>query len=73
MQICTYAHAPARCEDLCTVVQVYTLENMSREYVQPFFFSPILKIGDQVLTFDVFWPKYLQEVRPTVDIHVQSI
>ena len=36
-------------------------------------FSPILRIGDQVLTFDVFWPKHLQEVRSTVYIHVQSI
>ena len=35
--------------------------------------SPILRIGDQVLTFDVFWPKHLQEVRSTVYIHVQSI
>ena len=35
--------------------------------------TPILKIGDQVLTFDVFWPKHLQEVRSTVYIHVQSI
>ena len=34
---------------------------------------PILRIGDQVLTFDVFWPKHLQEVRSTVYIHVQSI
>ena len=34
---------------------------------------PILRIGDQVLTFDVFWPKDLQEVRSTVYIHVQSI
>ena len=31
-----------------------------------FFSSPILRIGDQVLTFDVFWPKHLQEVRSTV-------
>ena len=36
-------------------------------------FTPILRIGDQVLTFDVFWPKHLQEVRSTVYIHVQSI
>ena len=35
--------------------------------------SPILRIGDQVLTFDVFRPKDLQEVRSTVYIHVQSI
>ena len=35
--------------------------------------SPILRIGDQVLTFEVFWPKHLQEVRSTVYIHVQSI
>ena len=35
--------------------------------------TPILRIGDQVLTFDVFWPKHLQEVRSTVYIHVQSI
>ena len=35
--------------------------------------SPILRIGDQVLTFDVFWPKHLHEVRSTVYIHVQSI
>ena len=35
--------------------------------------APILRIGDQVLTFDVFWPKHLQEVRSTVYIHVQSI
>ena len=35
--------------------------------------TPILRIGDQVLTFDVFWPKHLQEVRSTVCIHVQSI
>ena len=35
--------------------------------------APILRIGDQVLTFDVFWPKRLQEVRSTVYIHVQSI
>ena len=34
---------------------------------------PILRIGDQVLTFDVFWPKHLHEVRSTVYIHVQSI
>ena len=36
-------------------------------------YSPILRIGDQVLTFDVFWPEHLQEVRSTVYIHVQSI
>ena len=30
-------------------------------------------IGDQVLTFDVFWPKHLQEVKSTVYIHVQSM
>ena len=36
-------------------------------------YTPILRIGDQVLTFDVFWPKHLQEVRSTVYIHVQSI
>ena len=35
--------------------------------------TPILRIGEQVLTFDVFWPKHLQEVRSTVYIHVQSI
>ena len=35
--------------------------------------SPILRIGDQVLTFDVFWPKHLQEVTSTVYIHVLSI
>ena len=35
--------------------------------------SPILRIGDQVPTFDVFWSKHLQEVRSTVYIHVQSI
>ena len=35
--------------------------------------APILRIGDQVLTFDVFWPKHLQEVRSTVYIHGQSI
>ena len=35
--------------------------------------TPILRIGDQLLTFDVFWPKHLQEVRSTVYIHVQSI
>ena len=35
--------------------------------------SPILRIGDQVPTFDVFWPKHLQEVRSTVYIHVQSM
>ena len=35
--------------------------------------TPILRIGDQVLTFDVFWPKHLQEVRSTIYIHVQSI
>ena len=35
--------------------------------------TPILRIGDQVLTFDVFWPKHLHEVRSTVYIHVQSI
>ena len=35
--------------------------------------TPILRIGDQVLTFDVFWPKHLQEVRSTVCLHVQSI
>ena len=33
----------------------------------------ILRIGDQVLTFDVFWPKHLHEVRSTVCIHVQPI
>ena len=32
-----------------------------------------LRIGDQVLRFDVFWPKHLQEVRSTVYIHVQSM
>ena len=37
------------------------------------FYTPILRIGDQVLTFDVFWPKHLHEVRSTVYIHVQSI
>ena len=36
-------------------------------------YTPILRIGDHVLTFDVFWPKHLQEVRSTVYIHVQSI
>ena len=25
-------------------------------------FTPILRIGDRVPTFDVFWPKHLQEV-----------
>ena len=35
--------------------------------------TPILRIGDQMLTFDVFWPKHLHEVRSTVYIHVQSI
>ena len=35
--------------------------------------TPILRIGEQVLTFDVFGPKHLQEVRSTVYIHVQSI
>ena len=35
--------------------------------------TPILRIGDQVLRFDVFWPKHLQEVRSTVYIHVQSM
>ena len=35
--------------------------------------APILRIGDQVLTFDVFWSKHLQEVRSTAYIHVQSI
>ena len=35
--------------------------------------SPILRICDQVLTFDVFWPKHLREVRSTAYIHVQSI
>ena len=38
-----------------------------------FCISPVLRIGDQVLTFDVFWSKHLQEVRSTVYIHVQSI
>ena len=37
------------------------------------YISPILRIGDQVLTFDVFWPKHLQMVRSTVYIPVQSI
>ena len=36
-------------------------------------YTPILRIGDQVLKFDVFWPKHLQEVRSTVYIHGQSI
>ena len=36
-------------------------------------YTPILRIGDQVLTFDVFWPKHLQEVRSTDYIHVQSM
>ena len=35
--------------------------------------STILRIGDQVLTFGVFWPKHLQEVRSTVYRRVQSI
>ena len=35
--------------------------------------APILRIGDQVLRFDVSWPKHLQEVRSTVYIHVQSM
>ena len=35
--------------------------------------TPILRIGDQVPKFDVFWPKHLQEVRSTVNIHVQSM
>ena len=39
----------------------------------PVYKAPILRIGDQVLIFDVFWPKHLQEVRSTVYIHVQSI
>ena len=42
-------------------------------YVVSGLISPILRIGDQVLTFDVFWPKHLQEVRSTAYIHVQSI
>ena len=33
----------------------------------------ILRIGDQVPTFDVFWPKHLQEVRSTVNAHAQSM
>ena len=32
----------------------------------PVHFTPILRIGDQVLTSDVFWPQHLQEVRSTV-------
>ena len=40
---------------------------------QLIYISPILRIGDQVPTFDVFWPKHVQEVRLTVNIHVQSI
>ena len=37
--------------------------------------SLILRIGDQVPTLDVFWPKHLhvQEVRSNVNIHVQSM
>ena len=34
---------------------------------------PVLRIGDQVPKFDVFWPKHLQEVRSTVNIHAQSV
>ena len=44
-----------------------------KTHINHSFTSPILRIGDQVLTFDVFWPKHLQEVRSTVYIHVQSI
>ena len=43
------------------------------EWIDCLRFTPILRIGDQVLTFDVFWPQHLQEVRSTVYIHVQSI
>ena len=35
--------------------------------------SPILRTGDQVPTFNVFWSEHLQEVRLTVNIHVQSM
>ena len=35
--------------------------------------SPILRIGDQVPTFDVFWPKHLQEVRSTVLKYTRSV
>ena len=35
--------------------------------------TPILRIGDQVPTFDVFWPKHFLEVRSTVNIHAQSM
>ena len=34
--------------------------------------TPILKIGDQVPTLDVFWPKHLHKVRSTGYIHVPS-
>ena len=33
----------------------------------------LLRIGDQVPKFDVFWPKHLQEVRYTVNIQAQSM
>ena len=56
--------------------RIYNFENLSDHWprskndIDP---SPILRIGDQVLRFDVFWPKHLQEVRSTVYIHVQSM
>ena len=48
---------------LCEACQAYTCNVC----------TPILRVGDQVPTFDVFWPKHLQEVRSTVNIHVQSM
>ena len=45
----------------------------SRSQLKVMSLTPILRIGDQVLAFDVFWPKHLQEVRSTVYIHVQSM
>ena len=41
--------------------------------MSPLGITPVLRIGDQVPKFDVFWPKHLQEVRSTVNIHAQSL
>ena len=70
-------------QDLFQVANLFTYNIKMRDYAILFSanylknssasITPILRIGDQVLTFDVFWPKHLQEVRSTVYIHVQSI
>ena len=63
------ASAPNQCQ----IITFLTLKTDNIANLRIELKTPILRIGDQVPTFDVVWPKQLQEVRATVYIHVQSI